>query len=278
MPCPWDPDFTGRSPMFEPLATVARELRTRYWPGSDDLNRIMASHHHPIVNASGIPLRFVGQELRRGAFEDRYEPRIFLRGEVEFRPCNWHDLLNALVWLTFPAAKAALNRRHYRELERQQVDRTLNRGPVQDALTLFDEGGVIIASRDIKLSALLTGYEWKELFWRGRAEVMRSMRFYLFGHALYEKTLEPFPGVTGRAAIFEVNDNFFNVPFNEQLMELDSRLGVRLANPKRFLTTTELTPLPVLGIPGWCEDNTQEKYYDNAGYFRPAPNEVTVRR
>lgn len=265
--------------MFEPLRTAADGLRGPYWPGCGDLNRIIALRRTPIVTAGGWPLRFVEQQLRQTRFEDKYEPRIFLRGEVQFRPCNWHDLFNALTWLTFPEAKAALNQRHYHELERQRASDTKNRGPVQDALTLFDEGGVIVATSDSALAALLTGFEWKRLFWQRRAGVVQRMRFYLFGHALYEKALAPFAGVTGRGVIFAAEDSFIDLPPGTQLAELDARLAARIADTAQFSATRELAPVPILGIPGWCEDNAFEQYYDNIDYFRPArAGFVTGRR
>lgn len=275
----WNPDFCNRSPMFEPLRAAARGLRTAYWPGCDDINRIIDARGGAIVNAGGRPVRFVEQQLRQQTFADQYEPRIFLRGEVQYRPCNWHDLFNALVWLTFPAAKAALNRRHYLELERQRASGALNRGPAQDALTLFDEGGVIITAGDSGLAALLSGLQWKELFWRRRAEVVQSMRFYLFGHALYEKALTPFAGVTGRGVIFEVGADFPAQPPAAQLAALDNRLAQRIGDAAQFMATRELAPVPILGVPGWCEENADEQYYDNTDYFRPAKaTDVTAGR
>jgi hypothetical protein len=277
MTTPWDPDFAERSPMFEPLRAAARGLRGPYWPGCDDLNRIIDARGGAVVNAGGRPLRFVEQQLRQQTFADKYEPRIFLRSEVQFRPCNWHDLFNALAWLTFPAAKAALNQRHFRELERQRASGAPNRGPAQDALTLFDEGGVIVAASDPGLAARLTGCQWKELFWLRRSEVAQSMRFYLFGHALYEKALAPFAGVTGRSVIFTVADAFFALPIAQQLGDLDAGLAARIGDPAQFSATRELAPVPILGVPGWCEDNEREEYYDNRDYFRPA-NANTGRR
>jgi len=266
----WDPDFAERSPMFAPLRAAAGALRGPYWPGCDELNRVIASRHRAVTNAAGRPLRFVAQPLRQKTFEDKYEPRIFLRGEVQVRSCNWHDLFNALVWLTFPRAKAALNERHYRELERRRVGGAQDRGPAQDALTLFDEGGVIVAASDPALAALLTGFEWKQLFWHRRSEVLHCMRFYLFGHALYEKALAPFTGVTGRGVIFGVDDAFFEMPSAAQLTALDAQLAAHIGNAARLATTRELVPVPILGVPGWCEDNARERYYDNPDYFRPA--------
>lgn len=256
--------------MFEPLRAASDGLRGPVWPGCDELNRVIASRRESIANAAGRPLRFVGQQPRPNAFEDKYEPRIFLRGEVQLRSCNWHDLFNALVWLTFPAAKAALNQRHYRELERQRARGVQDRGPARDTLTLFDEGGVIVAASDPVLAALLTGFEWKPLFWQRRTEVLRRMRFYLFGHALYEKALAPFTGVTGRGVLFEVEDAFFALPLAAQLQALDTRLAAQFGDEARFAATRELTPVPILGVPGWCGDNARADYYDNLEYFRPA--------
>ena len=262
----WDPDFCARSPMFEPLRAAAAGLRTPYWPACADLNRLASVR--AIATGGGQPLTFVEQAARPAAFEDKYEPRIFLRGEMQYRACNWHDLLNALVWLTFPAAKSALNARHFHELERRQASGASNRGPAQDALTLFDEGGVIVAAADAELAALLIGFEWKELFWRRREAVLQSMRFYLFGHALYEKALAPFAGVTGRGVVLDVESRFLALPLAEQLGTLDARLASRIGH--EFAATRELAPVPLLGVPGWCDDNRDERYYDDTSYFRPA--------
>ena len=273
----WDPDFAGRSPLFEPLRAAASGLRGASWPGCDDLNRELAVRGAPIANAAGRPLRFVEHSRRRAAFEDDYEPRVFLRGEVQCRACNWHDYFNALVWLTFPAAKAALNARHYAERVRQRANGAQNRGPAQDTLTLFDEGGVIVATSDPDLVALLTGFEWKQLFWRQRAAVAQHMRFYLFGHALYEKALAPFIGVTGRGVMFGVEDAFLALPLGAQLSALDARLAAHIGDAARFAATRQLTPVPILGVPGWCADNAREQYYDNADYFRAAPAGIRAR-
>jgi hypothetical protein len=31
------------------------------------------------------------------------------------------------------------------------------------------------------------------------------------------------------------------------------------------------TPLPVLGIPGWCQENEDVSFYDDPRVFRPPP-------
>ena len=278
MPLPWHSDFAERAPAFAPLRAAARELRGPEWPTRDDFNRMLGERETPVLNASGQALRFVGQAVRQRAFEDKYEPRIFLRGEVQFRPGNWHDLFNALVWLAFPRAKAALNERQFHALARRRAEGARNRGPLQDALTLFDEGGVIVATSDLALHGLLASHAWKDLFWRRRAEVAVHVRFHLFGHALYEKMLQPFVGVTGRAIACEVAADFFALPPARQLNELDRQLAARFADAARAMAARELAAVPLLGIPGWCLDNAREEYYDNTAYFRPPPGGVSVRR
>jgi hypothetical protein len=248
------------------------------WPDCAALSAVAASLTPPLSNAAGQAIYFVPQALRQPAFEDKYEPRIFLRGEVQMRENNWHDLFNALVWLTFPRAKAELNRRHYEALCAQRTAGAANRGPQQDALTLFDEGGVIVACSNPQSAALLRGHEWKQLFWQRRAELAESMAFFVFGHALYEKALQPFSGVTGRGVLFDCDNAFFAQPMQVQLKEIDERLAGLLASRERFTATRELAAVPILGIPGWCAENSRESYYDDTRYFRPLPITQSARR
>jgi hypothetical protein len=270
MTAPWDPAFTLRSPMFAPLRACAQALAAAAWPDCARLNHLAAAGAAPPCNAGGMPIRFVPQSPRQNAFENKYEPRIFLRGEVQMRAGNWHDFFNALVWLVFPRAKAALNRRHYEALCAQRAAGVFNRGPQQDALTLFDEGGVVIACAAPELAALLRNHDWKNLFWQRRAELEGAMAFYLFGHALYEKALQPYCGMTGRGIVLDVDADFLRQSPAQQVAALDARLAVWLATAASLVATRELAAVPVLGVPGWCADNGAENYYDNTGYFRPA--------
>ena len=272
----WDPRFLERSPMLEPLRIHGGALSTPQWPSTGDLGRLLAQCDAPPVTGSGARISFVPQSRKVQVFEEKYEPRIFLKGEVQVREGNWHDLLNALVWLTFPRAKAALNARHYRALLEQRATGARNRGPEQDAMTLFDEGGVIVAARDPELLQLLQSHEWKALFWHRRARVTADMRFYLFGHALYEKALNPFTGITARGLLFEVDADFFRAPPAAQIQALDAVTAGRLADAQAVRSPRELAPVPVLGVPGWCADNAVESYYDNRDYFRA--RKTAVRR
>ena len=265
----WDPDFLARSPMFEPLRALSGVLARPDWPARPALQNLLERDGNPVMTCSGLPLRLVPSGGRMRSFEERYEARIHLRGEMVFRERNWHDLLNVLAWLTFPRAKAALNARHYAALRAQNAVGATNRGPAQDALTLFDEGGVIVASCDDQLLTMIHEFRWKELFWHNRDEVRSRMRFMLFGHALYEKALRPFIGITGRGILLKTEPGLLAQPPGERLAALDSRVAACVSESGSLTAPRALAVVPVLGVPGWCPGNEQESYYDNTDYFRP---------
>jgi hypothetical protein len=266
----WDARVLYRSPLFEPLrvyGNFAVEPAHQRWPTLAELQTLVSAR--VIVSGGGQRLQLVPQEARAGAFEDRYEVRIYRAGELQLRMQNWHDLFNLLAWLTFPRAKAAINARHYQALLEQQSAGALNRGGAQDTLTLFDESGVIVASSDAELLRDVREFAWKRLFWQRRERVESGLHCVIFGHALYEKALQPFVGITGRGVLFDVDHGFWALPPAQQLQQLDDRLAARIADKTLFCATRELAPLPLLGMPGWWPDNRRESFYDNTGYFRP---------
>jgi len=265
----WDPDCLGRSPMFEPLLARA-PARGADWPQHGELQRALEARVPPVRNARGMPLCVVPPGPRRGGSAESYEARVFLDGALPVRTGDWHDYFNVLAWLAFPRAKAALNARHHAELERQRAAGSRNRGPIQDALTLFDEGGVIVAASDDGLLALLREWRWKELFWERRADLAARMRFFVFGHALYEKGLQPFLGITARGLLFSTPPGLLAAPLAEQLAELDARAASCISDQESLKRTRELAVVPILGVPGWHPGNDREAFYDNTDYFRPA--------
>lgn len=258
-----------RSPIFAPLHPIIARIKADGFPLLDELNALLAGQQ--IAVQSGCALRFVEQGRGQLAFEQQYEPRCYLTGEVQTRQDNWHDLLNALVWLTFPRAKAAINTRHYLALtDDAAVPATSSqRGAVRDTNTLLDESGVIVAYADEELAGLLRNFQWRELFWQRRERVRAGMGFYLFGHGLYEKALHPYIGMTGQGLLLAVEPVFFSWPLSRQRSHLDNLLADYLADPEHCRSTRELSPVPLLGVPGWAADNECATYYDNTAYFRP---------
>ena len=265
----WQRDVLLRSPLFAPLHPVISSLGDDF-PSLPELNRLLSSAQHTITVQSGQALCFVPQNTGKLSFESQYEPRCYLNGEVQSRSDNWHDLLNALVWLTFPKAKAAINTRHYQALLQQhELSGSSQRGAVRDTNTLMDESGVIIVCADPELAQALRCFQWRELFWQRRAEVQKLMGFYLFGHGLYEKALQPYIGLTGQGIILDVDAEFFAWPQHQQLAHMDERLAAYWSNARNCLNTRELSPVPLLGVPGWCAENEVASFYDDTRYFRP---------
>lgn len=250
-------------PLLSPLQSCACRLDCCRWPAWSSLENLVIEADLRV--ASGIPLRLVPS-----AGGMPYEIRVYEYGELECREHNWHDLFNVLVWLTFPRAKAALNARHYAAWSDASAG---GRGAVRDSLTLFDESGLVVLSADSTLLQMIRDFRWKALFWDRRAEVVSDMRFLPFGHALCEKALAPYRGMTGHALLMEVGADVLELPLAEQMRIVDELLAVRVADPQAMLTTRQLAPLPVLGVPDWCAGNADAAYYDDARYFRPGRSE-----
>jgi len=275
----WNKKALLHTPCFAPLYPVIVQLTSEEFPTLRDCNTLLSALQPAIAVSSGQPLRFVPQEHGKLPFEAQYEPRCYLRGEVPTREDNWHDLLNALVWLVFPKAKAAINKRHFQE-QTSGIDSSMRsqRGAVRDTGTLLDESGVIVVYADADLAELVRKFQWKELFWERRKQVQAGMGFYVFGHGLYEKFLSPYIGLTGQALLLPVEPPFFTWTQAMQLKHLDTMLADYLSSEANCRSTRELTPLPLLGVPGWAADNENAAYYDNTEYFRSGRHERSARK
>jgi hypothetical protein len=177
--------------------------------------------------------------------EEAYEAFIARTGQVPTRDDNLHDALNRLVWQRHPALKRRMNALHAQQIASRGVGAT--RGPVRDALTLFDESGLWWPKAPQALAAALAKRDWQALFvthrnaWQGQA-------LHLIGHALLEQLeTRPRKGLTAHVLLHDnplslSADAWAHKPFH---------------------------PLPVLGIPGWCTHNEHPSYYEDTAVFRP---------
>jgi hypothetical protein len=265
----WDPGFVHRSPMLAPLAQSAESLRAcGGWPPRSTLQSLVTAAG--VTNARGIALRLVAPAA---AVSGGYESAIYERGEIEVREGQWHDLFNVLAWLAYPHTKAALNARHVEAMrekrEAAQAPGAGNRGRVQDALTVLDESGAIFATPDEALVEDLRAFRWKDLFCMKRRNVIGNVRAFVFGHAMFEKALSPYVGMTAHALPLLVAADFTAETPQRQLQIVDERVAGIVADPRNLTSPQELSPLPLLGVPGWWRDNEDESFYDNTSYFRP---------
>ncbi len=242
----WDPNFADRSPWFWPLASAARAfVRHHDWPTHDELTAMYASL---AVARGASPLRFTPnvrkedkREGERVQLDRLYDARIARYGEVPTREQDWHDFFNALCFATFPRAKIALHGRQFAALTRR-IDPDAKRLPStrtkeQDALTLFDEGGAVVAADAGTLAELsdpslvLPAERLSRAVAEGRARVVP------FGHALFEHLVEGLRCPGGSTRMLEIDD--VSVADGALLAEVDARLGALLEDPARFLAPRE---------------------------------------
>lgn len=211
------------------------------------LNDVLDSNPHLTC-----PVRFVPQEESSGAAA--YESFIWQTKTVPTRD-NLHDFFNGLVWLHFPKIKARLNELQAAAIVAAGV--TQHRGKLRDALTLFDENAAFLIEPS-PASALLQAIQnkaWQDAFIARRAD-WASARVVIFGHALLEKLVSPRKAIT--AHVF--------CP-TTPIRTLDDAAICAALNAQN-LATKPFAPLPVLGVPAWCEANADAAFYDDAAVFR----------
>lgn len=188
------------------------------------------------------PLRFLlHADLPEGV---AYEVFIHRTAGVPTRD-NAHDFFNGLVWLAQPALKRQLNVLQAAQIARDGIG--ARRGPVRDALTVFDENGALLAAPP-RLWQALRQRDWHALFVTHRA-LWAQARLTIVGHALLEQlATAPRKGLT--AHVLDAADP----------LALDA--GAWAAKP--------FCPLPVLGVPGWWAANIEPGFYGDAAVFRRA--------
>jgi hypothetical protein len=210
---------------------------------------------------AAIALRFVpAQELPQGT---AYEQYIFETGRCPTRD-NLHDFFNGLCWLQWPLAKKRLNELQAAEIARAGVGGV--RGPVRDAITVFDENGAVLQAPPQLWQALIAR-DWRRLFVDLRP-LWAHARLLLVGHALLEKLVQPRKDITAHVWCLPCPTG--------SMAEVDQWLAGQLAADR--LAAKPFTPLPVLGVPGWDPENQNFSFYDDSLVFRPAGGQAVRTR
>ncbi|NOR51881.1 MAG: DUF3025 domain-containing protein [Gammaproteobacteria bacterium] len=267
----WSPDFHQQLPMFEPLQQLLKSFAAfKEWPGIDDFQQVLEAWPEPIMTLGGMPLKIVKQDGRPHTFAESYAPRIYQTGEIQTRLGNWHDFFQYLTWFIFPRSKAVINSIHIPRAK-ERIDGGGDpgrRSPIENMLSLFDEGGAVVLSSDESMLQLIRDFRWKELFWERRAELESKLKCITFGHAMYEKGLMPYVGMTANSILLHVGEDFFEKKLSAQLQQVDESLAEIFTKGEAYVKPKDLQPFPILGMPGWTPDNEDESYYDNSRYFR----------
>nr|WP_239027471.1 DUF3025 domain-containing protein [Ramlibacter algicola] len=205
------------------------------------------------LNASGsAPVQFVSQSaMPEGAAYERF---IFEQRACPTRD-NLHDFFNGLAWLHLPRTKQRLNALQAAEIGQNGIG--ARRGPVRDAITVFDENGLLLRAPE-PLWAALRERAWRRLFVDLRP-LWAEAHVLIVGHALLEKLAAPRKDMT--AHVWDADAPLPGVAAADAWLAAQCEPGRLAAKP--------FVPLPVLGIPGWWAENENFSFYDDSEVFRP---------
>ena len=248
--------------LFEPVAGLLQRWPDAL-PDAAALTAALREEAPGAVSGSGRPIRFVAPPPDAPA----YEQHIHASGAIPTRPDDWHDFFNALAWCVWPRAKSACNAVHLREQASRSAAGLPGRGPLRDALTQFDECGIVVVSTAPDIPELLAAHAWDAVFRTHRARLLATTRFLVFGHATWDQLRQPFYGLCGKVIRRVVDAAWLTLPAIERQRETDAWLAARLAG-HRF-GKADLSPLPLLGIPGVTPDSEEPEYYRDVRQFRP---------
>jgi hypothetical protein len=229
---PFEPGVFDDHAVFRPLARAVRALGPHDdFPSLRSLERVFEGR--PIV-------RFVPpRPRRRRAPIDAaalYDARIVVDGAVPTRARCWHDLMNALVWGTFPRAKGALHARQHRLIAARIAPEARGlppRTPALDALALLDEGGIVVTTDDP--DAVEADLRSRRAGCLRSLIASRAADAVVFGHAIYESVALGVKPAIVAAIVLGRDDRDRDV-----VRATDTALASALEDETRFLSPRDL--------------------------------------
>jgi hypothetical protein len=256
-------EWISRAPFRDLHPGLVSALSGRHdWPAPESYDHLASSV--PRAGDAALP-RFVTQRREELVRWGGYEQHVAALRAVPTRPRNWHDFFNMVVWAHFPKLRWALNALHV-DPNAGQKDPRNGRAPAQNLAATFDESGLLVVSTSESLLADLRELRFKRFFWERRAELLATTLFWHVGHGTLESLLTPHPGLAAKALLFHVPQRPSTGEGLDALrFELDERAAAQVAGWRAALTV--LDPVPILGIPGYWENEFPE-FYDDSQHFR----------
>lgn len=231
----WDASVWTRFPALASTAAAASGFAHHTdFPTCLELSALVRSYR----SAGGAGLSFERQTKKKRvtSLAQAYDARIFHEGAIPTREGSWHDLFNALTWVSFPTAKRWVNARQYAALAevfgaRGTMPRSRTRE--QDALAMLDEGALLLVTTKASESALRGA-----LFANDQPRVHAliaggEVLTLVFGHALAEHTVSSESMVRGLPVVLPVAaGSFERGPGSAELLRaVDEALAVELEGP-----------------------------------------------
>ena len=258
-------DIDWRRPWLAPFRETGQALvRSGDWLQA--ANQIASAHD--LKTASGCALAFVPQHSL--PIDVAYEAHINATGKVPTRD-NLHDFFNALIWLHFPQIKKTLNALHAANSltvsASADVGSVMNsgaRGRARDAATLFDENAAIFICSDAHLADTLRQHQWPSLLQRSPEDFFSKVSVVLFGHALMEKLIQPYKAITAHVWISMVEPAWFAFSDKQRSEAMDRSVAAAIS---AGFSSRDFAHLPVLGVPGWLSEQSDD-FYDDRFVFR----------
>ena len=238
----FDPRFFVESPWLWPYrASLAHFAQHADWPSFPELDQLLAQSAERVgqkpLTLSLVPPKKKKRKRRAEpiALQSLYDVRITELRELPTRKEDWHDFFNVLAFVAWPRAKQALHARQARLL-RERLPEPVRRLPgartrEQDVLTMFDEGGVVVACLASDLERLTQG----DVLDAAVAALCDASAVLIapFGHALAEHIVGGLECPLAYAHVVAVPS--LDQPLNELLDVLDRALSGALSDPCSFV-------------------------------------------
>jgi hypothetical protein len=252
-----------QQPFLDWVADYGDLLRGSAWPSLAEYDRLRLR-----VESGDLIARptFAAQTPELLADGLHYEQRI-AEGRLATREENWHDLLNALVWLRYPRIKQALNRAQVADIAKVGPRQ---RTRAQCAMTHFDEAGAIVLVSDPDLVQRWDAHDWQTLFFEQRDAWGKRINVLVFGHAVLEHALRNDSLLVAKSLVLRADASLVQRMAEPSTRErIDRRIADLIASSSLLLDPQELRPLPLSGIPGWHPGTESDAFYREAPCFRP---------
>ena len=255
---PFSQDALHESAWYWPIEPAVRALgECAAFPTRAQLTEL----HARAAAAAGVPALTFAPHVKRTRsrkqravpidIESLYDGAISARGEVPTRDADWHDLFNAQVFSSFPGSKHRLHARQFAQL-RLRIGEGVRKLPgvrsrEQDALTLFDEGGCLVAGDEAVLEPL-RALESQASFYEALRAGIEAEQLVVapFGHALFEHKVAGLRGPSSFAFVLPLPE----LPRERAALvrSIDAAFARVLADPERFCSPRELRRLDLTDL------------------------------